>query len=318
MSSQTFFVAMAFYQAIATDAESSTGHAVAGEALRRLSGQLGVGRSVTLLEGSEQCVPMTFHARRPVIVIPGRILRDPGALRIALAHELIHVRRRDFAWGVVERLVAAAYAFHPLVWAIRRSAAHLRECSCDAEVVASGVADPRTYAELLYDLTGRAPIHLGLATGIATRASNLRQRLETMKRFTDTPVSRQLRIRSTVAGVGLLLATALLGACAGQTQEPAQEEDFKEYAGDVITNSIYSEWQFYTGARRRAAIVRLEVQLDYLIAEMDEMELGLDVRSPNPALRRFQLLSELYSERLRMFETLKMEEVAERVLSGEG
>ncbi len=292
--------------------------------LGELTDRLGVSRAVILREGPEDCVPLTFHALEPSIVVPRSMLQDHSALRIALAHELIHVRRGDYAWAVAERVVAATFAFHPLIWGLRRSIEHFRESSCDAEIVASGITPPHAYAELLHDLSGRTPLQLGVAAGMATRTSNLRQRLETMKRFTETPTSRPLRRRSSLTALLLLLGTALLGACAGQTRD-VDSEDYIE--GVAIT----SQFGDLAEGAREVALERLEVQLQYLLNEIDgidEMvathrEVYYEARDAGRALppdippqvfRRHTALNELYDQRARTFELLRMDVETERRL----
>lgn len=58
--------------------------------------------------------PVTFGCIRPVILVPASLLQHPVAIqRAVLAHELLHVQRRDWAWLVGEEIVRAALWFHP-------------------------------------------------------------------------------------------------------------------------------------------------------------------------------------------------------------
>jgi TonB family protein len=60
---------------------------------------------------------ITFGLRRPVILLPANAgSMEPESLRAIVCHELLHVRRRDWAWCVVEEFVRAAVWFHPAVW----------------------------------------------------------------------------------------------------------------------------------------------------------------------------------------------------------
>ena len=88
--------------------------------LRAIAGQFGVRRPVELLEGPPDSVPMTFGARKPVVVVPRSLLDSPGSLKIVLAHELIHIRRADYVWALLDCLTAALFAFHPLIRLLRR------------------------------------------------------------------------------------------------------------------------------------------------------------------------------------------------------
>ncbi len=61
--------------------------------------------------------PVTFGLLRPVVLLP-ETLRDqsPDIRRAVVAHELVHVKRRDWTWLVVEEVVVCLLWFHPAVW----------------------------------------------------------------------------------------------------------------------------------------------------------------------------------------------------------
>ena len=61
--------------------------------------------------------PVTFGFRRPVVLLPDSLRMQPEPIqRAVLAHELWHVRRRDWIWTVVEEAVRAVFWFHPAIW----------------------------------------------------------------------------------------------------------------------------------------------------------------------------------------------------------
>ena len=60
---------------------------------------------------------MTFGVRRPVVLLPDALRAQPDDIqRAVLAHELLHVQRRDWAWLVVEEIVRAAFWYQPAAW----------------------------------------------------------------------------------------------------------------------------------------------------------------------------------------------------------
>ena len=139
------------------------------KAAHRLQSEFGVQRDVFFRVGPPGSVPMTFHWRKPVIAVPPELCDDAPRFQLAVAHELIHVRRGDYAWGIVERVVSALFAFHPVVWLLGRSLDHFREASCDSEVVGSGAGDPKAYGELLLTLSSRPVSAPLMAAGITAR-----------------------------------------------------------------------------------------------------------------------------------------------------
>ena len=143
-----------------------------------------------------------------------------------LAHELIHIRRADYVWALLDCLTAALFAFHPLVRMLRRGIERCRETSCDAEVEAAGIVRPREYAELLVPHPDPGAIPDARGGGSCRRGpSHWKERLETMKNFADIrPTS--LQRRGAVLGAGFLfLVIASLGACVGGNGRDVPEQD---------------------------------------------------------------------------------------------
>ena len=114
----------------------------------------GLRRPIELLEHEGVPAPMTFGVSRPVIVLPPDAREwDDAELRRALMHELEHIKRGDWLMQILARVVAAAYWFHPLVWAAWRRLCLEAERSCDDAVV---ISEERTdYAEQLVTLAQR-------------------------------------------------------------------------------------------------------------------------------------------------------------------
>jgi TonB family protein len=61
--------------------------------------------------------PVTFGLIRPVVLLPESLTgMAPAVQRAVLAHELWHVRRRDWAWVLIEECIRAAFWFNPAMW----------------------------------------------------------------------------------------------------------------------------------------------------------------------------------------------------------
>ena len=110
--------------------------ALAAEAGRRL----GLHRAVSLRSGPAVSVPVTFGLVRPVILLPDGAASWPAErLRVALLHELAHIRRSDWATQTLARLVCALFWHNPMVWPAARMLRAEAERACDDLVLASGV-----------------------------------------------------------------------------------------------------------------------------------------------------------------------------------
>jgi TonB family protein len=61
--------------------------------------------------------PVTFGLFRPVVLLPVALKAvDAAAQRAVVAHELHHVKRRDWLWVVAEEVMRSVLWFHPAVW----------------------------------------------------------------------------------------------------------------------------------------------------------------------------------------------------------
>ena len=68
---------------------------------------VGAVAEIRYVRGIDQ--PVTFGARRPVIVLPAALREHPAAVqRAVICHELFHVRRHDWVWLLVEECVRAS------------------------------------------------------------------------------------------------------------------------------------------------------------------------------------------------------------------
>ncbi len=190
-------------------------------ALRR---QLAIRADVRLVLGRETVTPMTGGLWKPVILLPASAGTWSEARRhVVLAHELIHVRRRDALRQVAGRAVLAIYWFHPLSWVASQLAAARREEACDDEVLAAG-ARPSEYAGHLLSLAeGGADSRAVLSLPMARRSQ-----LETRIRAVLKP--HRARPRALVTAVALT-AVAVVGVSAavtnpirpGRTLDPVSE-----------------------------------------------------------------------------------------------
>ena len=101
------------------------------------------------------CAPLTFGWWRGIILLPESALAEPQALRVALLHELVHLRRRDWLVLLLARLTAALWWFHPLVHVLIRQLRFEIEAACDDRVLRHGVSAP-DYAGYLVSFSRHA------------------------------------------------------------------------------------------------------------------------------------------------------------------
>jgi TonB family protein len=117
---------------------------------------LGTHADVRVVPGLAQ--PATFGVLRPVVLLPGSLREQPCDIQRALvAHELIHVKRRDWLWVLGEELLLAVCWFNPAMWWIVSELRRSREEAVD-ELAVLVTGSRRTYAKALLAFAGDATL----------------------------------------------------------------------------------------------------------------------------------------------------------------
>lgn len=162
--------------AVRVAASVEQGHDV--ETLRRLEAIAGVARPIRLVFSETTLEPGVFGIWRPVLLWPRSIadhLKNDEAEAI-LAHEVVHVARRDNLAAALHMAVQAIFWFHPLVWWIGARLVDERERACDAEVIRLG-SHPRVYAESILK-TCELCVESPLVCVSGVTGSDLKKRIE--------------------------------------------------------------------------------------------------------------------------------------------
>ncbi|MEM7456180.1 MAG: M56 family metallopeptidase [Planctomycetota bacterium] len=123
-------------------------------AAARLSRRLGLRRQVGVRVLDRPVGPVVVGIFKPTILLPHSIVRNASAekLEMLLAHELIHVRRGDLWWAMLQTIAGCLFWFHPLVRIAVQMVTRESERSCDEETVASLGCTPASYARGLLDV----------------------------------------------------------------------------------------------------------------------------------------------------------------------
>ena len=116
------------------------------EALERIAGQ---GRAIRLLVSVQVDSPLSWGVGKPVILIDRDALMRSGDAEAILAHEVAHIRRRDWISLIGSRVAVALFWFNPLVWRLDREAAQQAEEAADSQAAAR--VEPTRYAQTLLD-----------------------------------------------------------------------------------------------------------------------------------------------------------------------
>ena len=160
--------------------------------VRELCVQVGVRRTIDARWSSAIDAPMIVGLLRPAILLPaGRFeTLSIAGQRMAICHELVHLRRGDLWLGCVPALAERLFFFHPLAILAAREYLLAREAACDRAVLRLLDAAPQDYGRLLLAL-GVSPMRAGLAAAGSSRSfSTLKRRIAMLGHRSPSSMSR--------------------------------------------------------------------------------------------------------------------------------
>lgn len=133
--------------------------------------------SSTKVRISEDAVsPCVVNASSPTIILPKQILTNPTLMKIALFHELIHIKNKDLSHSLLNQLIRIMFWFHPIIHLYTSWASRNRELQCDLEVIGIGEINKAEYANSLV-LVSREYTPFSLVC-MAAKVSQLKLRIQ--------------------------------------------------------------------------------------------------------------------------------------------
>ncbi len=174
----------------------------------RLIDRLALQEPVRMLQAGSVRQPMLFGIRRPVVLMPAWLIRDLPTRHVEalLAHELAHIRRRDYLVNLAQVVAETFLLRHPAVLWVSRQIRRDREVCCDA-LAAQAVGSCRLVAEALARLEQRnsGPFHLAPAATEGDLVHRVRRLLAPAEQVQHRPS----RLRTLAGGCALALVPML-------------------------------------------------------------------------------------------------------------
>jgi len=207
-------------------------HAVPAPSLDAMAAELSASLAAraSLAVTDEIGTPATVGVRRAIVLLPRRVLDLPPAVqRAVLAHELVHVRRRDWLHTIAEECWCAVLWFHPAARIVALRLSLARETVVD-EITIRATRDRRAYAEALLAFSNPQP-HVPAITPLIGRHS-LSQRIALIAE--EEVMSRYRTLVS--AALAFILSGAAVTAAVTAFPLTAPTQTTKVYKpGDGVT-----------------------------------------------------------------------------------
>jgi uncharacterized protein (TIGR03435 family) len=172
-------------------------------ALDTLLVRLRISKPVKLLISGWVQTPTVAGWLKPTILLPAAEISGlkPQHVQALLAHELAHIRRRDYVVNVLQRVAETLLFYHPAVWWLSAQIGAEREACCDDMAVAL-TGDTLTYVSALASLESHRPEHL--AHSLAANGGSLKHRIARL-------LGKSLVSTIGLRGIGLLAGGMLVG-----------------------------------------------------------------------------------------------------------
>ena len=189
-------------------------------ASERIAERLGLVVAFKVVESALVDTPSVIGFMRPLVLLPIAALSSlsPGQVEALLAHELAHIRRRDYAVNLLQTVAETLLFFHPAIWWVSSRIREAREYCCD-DVAVKVCGEPAAYAAALAELaTWRAG---GIALSVGATDGPLLVRVRRLLGAPEEHVPQSIGGLAAVAGAIMLAAGVAVQSSAQSSVPPA-------------------------------------------------------------------------------------------------
>ena len=189
---------------------------------------------------------------RPVLALPAGAEPEEKII----LHELLHLKYRDAAWGILICLLRCLHWCNPLLWYCANLAGNDLESLCDQRVLERLEGeDRRDYGRILLAMAGEGYARAPGTSSMANGGKNIRRRVEAIARFKRYPAGMGL---VSVCLILVLAAPVLAGA-----QAPVENHGLAGYAAADLAYARTVPCTTYAGALDVYAKAVLAQRSDY-------------------------------------------------------
>jgi len=161
-------------------------------------------------------IPMVIGQLKPVIILPASTLigLPVDQIEAIIAHELVHLYRRDYWINLLQSWLEILFFFHPAIWWISSVIRAEREKCCD-DLAVQVCGNPLTYAKALAQVETVHSSRHQLALAFGSKEGNLLYRVQRILE----PDRKANNLSARLASVVLVTLSLLLLFTAGESQK---------------------------------------------------------------------------------------------------
>ncbi|WP_170299123.1 M56 family metallopeptidase [Larkinella terrae] len=193
-----------------------------------LAGQLGITRTIRVMQSALVKSPLVLGHFKPVILVPLGIITaiPPEEIELMLLHELAHIKRLDFMVNLLQHLLELLFFFNPAVLWISSLIRAEREACCD-DLVLTYAGSKRKYIRALLSFREYELEESGYALAFAKKRGLL-QRIERLVSQTNTTLNLSEKVVLSISVVLVCTLSFLYAQPAPKAKKPVGITETKQ------------------------------------------------------------------------------------------
>ncbi|MHB9028253.1 MAG: M56 family metallopeptidase [Candidatus Latescibacterota bacterium] len=248
--------------------------------------------------------PLILGVLHPKIFLPRTIGETwtVDEVKPILAHEMVHVLRRDVLLNWVQIFVQTLYFFHPLVWLANWRTRHFREESCDDIAIRRLGLDKMKYTKCIYNSlaeTSQNPMWKLANIGFAERKSSIAKRIvRILDKKYEARVTFNLRSVLVLLAIGavsfMISCESIIGvsdkeAAAENTISASSMAAYKEVSKKFDTLIYITDTNRFIISNQEVNEINLEREITNLIDSSEKKYVTL-FAEPNATKKKFSII----------------------------
>ncbi|MBC6113119.1 M56 family metallopeptidase [Pedobacter fastidiosus] len=194
-----------------------------------LAQRLGIDQKIQIVQSGIAKMPMVVGHFKPLVLVPLGLLSGLSIEEVEaiLAHELAHIKRRDYLVNVLQSFIEIVFFFNPAVLWVSNLIKTEREHCCD-DLAINCVNDRRNYVQALISCQEFKQDSPVFAMAITGKKSNLLHRASRMLFNTKSTLNKMEKTILTIALVSVVVCTAAFKSV-GNAKSSTEKENLKAY-----------------------------------------------------------------------------------------